>query len=496
MKIQLTSTRSRFIVGESFGVHVRLVNDGAHSVVTPDPFSAQNPQPTYSVQGPSYLLTKVTSALAGAMPGHTRPPVGAPVATVTLVPGEVLEGDVPLSSWLDLQEPGTYEIVAAVEYEGRIAISPKIVLDIDGMQAQGVSIGVDEGANFASSMTASFVQRGDVDRSIYDVVLREHDPESGRMVPEGMSHRRDLDPPADCVHVPWGNRARTEASSSWRFWVTSEAGVSKLRVADSPSGEPVNTALARDTQLLLPAFADADDTLDVPLLTDNGRVVEVARFRGGSPPRPPKAASVWRSKPTSRVLNARLALGSPAGGNARRLVALEERDGTLTVSHYWVDGPSTPTMSQPVSGGQFLSGAPMAVRVTSDGTTRCRFLLCTHGRAWRVYMASLDFDAEGKLTGPGAIETLVSRKSAMPAAAIEFPLHSRDDTDVAWVLTDYDGSYVWGRGGQKAIKGQVRAPLVMPLQLRPLALVTYLCTLQPGQLPDLVALEGGGVGGG
>lgn len=492
MKIQLTPTKSRFIVGESFGVRVRLVNDGAHSVVTPDPFSVENPQPTYSVQGPSYLLTKVTSALAGTMPGHTRPPVGAPVATVTLAPGEVLEGDVPLSSWLDLREPGTHEIVAAVEYEGRIAISPRIVLDIDAMQAQGVSVGVDEGAPSASSMTASFVQRSEEDRSIYDVVLRERDPELGGIVPQEMSHRRDLDPPADSVHVPWCNRARTEAASSWRFWVTSEAGVSKLRVADSPSGEPVNTALARDVQLLLPAFADSDDTLDVPLLVDNGRVVEVARFRGGAHPRPPKASSVWRSEPTSRILNARMALGSSAGGNARRLVALEERDGTLTVSHYWVDGPNTPTMSQPVSGGQFLPGAPMAVRVTSDGITRCRFLLCTRGRAWRVYMASLDFDAKGKLIGQGGIETLVSRKSAMPSAAIEFPLHRRDDTDVAWVLTDYDGSYVWGRGSGKAVGGQTKAPVVMPIQLRPLAHATYLCTLQRGQPPYLMALAARG----
>ena len=493
MKIQLTSTQSRFTVGEYFEVHVRLVNDGASPVEAPDPLNMENPQPTYSVQGPSHANTKVVSALGATMPGHKPAPADAPVATVTLAPGDVLEGDLPLSSWLGLRA-GMHEVTAAIAYEGRVAVSTKLVLDIDPLQAQGVSVGVDEGVPAASGMTASFIQSAGSQRSIYDVVFAEDSPELGEIVVQEMSHRRDLDLPAESVHVPWCNRDRTEGLSSWRFWVTSQAGVSNLRVEDSPLSAPVDTALARDTRLLLPAVADADETLDVPLLVDGGQVVEIARFRGGAAPSPPKHSLPWRSAPTSRIHNARLALGSPASGNLRRLVTLEERDGTATVSHYWVDGPDTPTASQPVRGGQFLPGAPMAVRVTSDGITRCRLLLCTHGRAWRVYMASLDFDEHGVLMEHGAIATLISRETPMPCAAIEFPAHDRDATDVAWALADHDGNFIWGRGPGGPLQGRIAAPLAIPLQLRPLAFATYLCVTPPGGVPDLVALGGRDVG--
>lgn len=510
MKIELSLSRARFVVDEAIEVQVRLHNDSGAPLRVPDPFLNTAWQPTYVVTGPAFPQGRRFSARSATSRDQRAAPSDIPLVMVELAPGATHEGELPLSQWCPLTVAGAYTIVAELELApagdapGLHARSSPLAFQLDAVQAQCVSVGIDVKQEPPADLYASFVQAGADACSIYDAVITEDRPDLGELERAAFEPRRTI-PTAqaggrlDAVLVPWHNDERMMAMATWRVWLASEpeAGGTKdvLVGDDSPLGAPVGLPLPAGAMLVPPVWQDPSEALDVLVLEADRRRMQLARFTSHGPPAPPSGALVWRSDARGSIAGARLTVGPAALGSPRRVIALEAAAEGLVVSHYQVEpgGSGSPTDSLVLPQVNALPGRSLALRVTPRGHTRAWLLVDAMIEGWQVYLAHMEFDAQGRLVHRGdQLEPLVAMGSPLLEATLELVQpEGREPEQLAWALRTDDRRVLWSRSGSPArwFKSPRPSTLATPLQLCPLSQATYLATLHPGRAPRFVTLE-------
>ncbi len=496
MKIELSLPRTRFVVDEAMEVRVRLHNDGAAPVRVPDPFRNDAWQPTYAITGPAFPQGRRFSARSATSRDQRPAPSDVPLTMVELAPGATHEGELPLSQWCRITVAGAYTLVAELELApqgGAPALrarSAPLAFELDEVQAQSTSVGLDIMRRGPADLNVAFVQSGSPP-SIYDAVITESRPDLGELERAGFGSRRSLPADVSAVLVPWCSGERMMAMAAWRAWIS--AG--RLMGDDSPLGTPAGLALPPGATLVSPAWQDPAEALDVLVLEADARRLQLARFTSHGPPTPPSGAIVWSSDSRDPIAVARLTVGPAALGSPRRVIALEARAGALVISHYAVEpgGSGTPTASLTLPRINALPGRSLALRVTPQGHTRAWLLVDAEEEGWQVYIAHVEFDASGQLVrGVERLDPLVVLGAPLLGAALELVLpESEEPETLVWALRTDDRRVLWSRGGRapRWYKSPRPSTLAVPMQLCALSQATYLVTMQPGRAPTLITLE-------
>lgn len=513
MKLELSAARTRFVVDETIEVSLRLHNDGAAPLSVPDPFLNAAWQPTYVITGPAFPAGRRFSARSATSRDQRPAPTDVPLTRVELAPGATHEGELPLSLWCPITTPGAYTLVAELDaLAGEpwpSARSQPLVLQLEGLAAQGVSVGVDVQRGPPADLHVSFVHAAEPP-VLYDMLVTEDRPDLGELERASLEPRRTVAAGVGAVLVPWCSVDRMTAMAAWRAWLHEGAeGVARLYGDDSPLGEPVGLPVPAGTTLLPPAWQGPTEALDVLVLEPDRRRLGLACFTSQGPTapltglvlsrsdarRPPTGALVWRSDAAGPLATARLALGPAALGSPRRAIAVATSGDDLVVSCYAVEpgGSGSPTATVTLPGMRAVPGSSVALRVTPAGHTRAWLLLDTKDTGWQVYLAHVEFDASGRLVGGVDRPTpLVSLGMPLVEAALELALpEAREPEELAWALRTDDRRVLWSRGGRapRWYKAPRPSTLATPMQLRPLSQATYLATLQPGRAPRLITLE-------
>lgn len=506
MKIELSLPRARFVVDEAIELHVRLHNDGATTVRVPDPFYNDAWQPTYVITGPAFPQGRRFSARSSTSRDARPAPADVPLRMIELSAGASHEGELPLSQWCPIPTPGAYTLVAELELPGEAAggaalsvRSDPLALELQAVQPQATSVGVDVGRGPPGAAWVSFVQAGDPP-VIYDELVLEDRPDLGELERHGLTRRRALAPGTEQVRtllVPWHHGDRMMAMAAWRAWLHERPRASQaleLQADDSPLGQPFALPLPLGSTVLPPAWQDPSEALDVLVLDPDRRRLQLARFTSHGPPTAPTGALVWHSEPRDPIASARLALGPARAGSPRRVVALETRGHDLVISCFVAE----PGASGSATGVAILPavdpvpGLSLAVRVTPDGRTRAWVLADAKPEGWQVYLSRVEFDADGRLSSASdGLEPLVTLPSPLLEAAIEVVPGDDEPEELVWALRTDDRRVLWSRGGRAPqwYKSPRPTTLATPMQLRPLSQATYLATLPPGRAPELVTLE-------
>ena len=513
MKIELSLPRPRFVVDETIEVTLRLFNDGPAPVRVPDPFRNDAWQPTYVITGPEFPAGKQFSARSATSRG--RKPAGGPLATVELGPGQAHEGELPLSLWCPVSVPGAYTLVAELDHgEGEqrvVARSQPLPLELEALAAGGVSVGVDVLRGPPGDLHASFVHAAAGGPVIYDALFVEDRPDLGELRRASLEPRRAVIPgmpelvaghsgllgravlgqaPIERTLVPWCNVDRMTGIAAWRAWTSGEV----LHGDDSPLGPPVALPLPPAASVLPPAWQDPSEVLDVLVHDGDRRKLHLARFSSHGPPTPPTGSLVWQGETQGPIAAARLALGPPAQGSPRRVIAVEPQGEDLVVSCF-APGPgagAAPLGSLVLPGVDAVPGGGIALRVMPDGRTNAWLLVGGKHSGWQVYLAHVVFDAEGRQVSSERLVPLVAFEGPLLEAALELALpEDREPEALVWALRTDDRRVLWSRAGRppRWLKTPRPSTIATPMQLRPLSQATYLATLRPGRAPELVTLE-------
>lgn len=496
MRIELSAPRARFVVEETVEVTVRLHNDGPAPVRTPDPLHNDAWQPTYVLTGPEFPQGRRFSARSATSRDSPSTPPDVPQVMVELGPGQSHEGELPLSQWCPVTTPGAYTLVAELDHaeaggERIVARSNVLAFELEALAAQGVSVGVDVLRRPPGDLHVSFVHAGAGGPVIHDALVVEDRPDLGELERASLGPRRTVAPGVGAVLVPWCNVDRMTAIAAWRAWQDGGALVGD----DSPLGQPVSLALPSGASVLPPAWQGPSEALDVLVLEADRRRLALARFESHGPPTPPTAALAWRSDAREPIVAARLAVGPAAAGSVRRAIALEAHGEDLLVSCFAVEpgAGGAPIGRLLLPKVEPVPGLGLALRVTPDAHTKVWLLVDAKRPGAQVYMAHAIFDAGGKLVGGGdRFAPLVALDVPLVEAALELALpEDRGPEELVWALRTDDRRVLWSRAGRapRWLKTPRPTTVATPMQLRPLSEATYLATLRPGRMPELVTLE-------
>jgi hypothetical protein len=510
MKIELSLPRSRFVVDQTMELTLRLYNDGVAPVRVPDPFRNDGWQPTYLITGPAFPEGRRFSARSVTTRDQRPAPADVPLGMVDLAPGVSHQGELPLWAWCPTAVPGAYTLVAELDHgEGElrlVARSQPLSFELEALDTQGVSVGVDVLCRSPADLYVSFLHLGADGPVIYDALLTEARPDPGGVRRASLEPRRAAAPGVGAVLVPWCNVDRMLAVAAWRVWLHEDlrtppasereraATESRLVGDDCLLGSPASLPLPPGASLLPPVWQDPAEALDVLVRVPDRRRLQLARFTSHGPPAPPSGAFVWRSDERGAIVAARLAIGPAAQGSLRRAIALEAHGEDLLISCFAVD----PSNSEAPIGTLLLPktnplpGSSIALRVTAEGHTQVWLLVDAKVPGWQVFLARVTFDRHGRVVGGGDRPApLVTLDIPLVEAALELVMpDGREPQELVWALRTDDRRVLWSRGGRapRWYKAPRPSTVAVPMQLRPLAQATYLATLRPGRAPELVTL--------
>ena len=116
MTLELILPRDVYLTGENVDVDVRLTNTGTVAIDVPSLNSRQNPQPVYSLRGPSYpdgFTFNFRDLRSGAAPSLAQEP-----SLHRLGPAATMETGFVLNSIKPVSEPGEYTVAARIDWGG------------------------------------------------------------------------------------------------------------------------------------------------------------------------------------------------------------------------------------------------------------------------------------------------------------------------------------------------------------------------------------------
>jgi hypothetical protein len=426
MQITLGLRKTTHVVHETVTVDVVVTHDGSGSVRVPDPFHCDSNAPEYTLIGPAFPRG-LTFSFASA--GRASPlPAGTPQPMVDLAPGEVLESDIPLTDWIDVREPGRYELTARFETPAGTVTSAPVSFEIVAAQLVSLGLGLNVGVAGVPTIWTGWIAEASAGRILGDAVFQERRPDLGEITRHSMQAVSTVGSNATDVLVPQTNYDRMDRLTFWRVWMEGTT----LHAHLAGDAAPRQLDLRPGARLIRPAVLDGHGVLDVfAIAAEPEPRIVCARFVPDAAPTLLEGAALH-----VQFLAGCAALGPSAAGDARHLaLTTVAPDGELLLHH--VGG----TAVAPVSASattirlgrlQLLAGSQPTLRVHASGRADVALLAMTDATTRTFALVQAAFATHEAPTP--RIETIGSLPRREEAAALAFSSSPGESDVVAWAV--------------------------------------------------------------
>lgn len=268
----------RFLSGETILFTVRLTNTGKAPADAPDPEDGGSSKIRYEVQGPPYQepagfprgRRAITSA---SMPVRSKP----------LAPGATIDYEIELERIVSFPEPGEYTITT---FMGADLKADPVKITIEHPTVRAARCLVDDGFQEAA-LVRVLAMLGKPGR-LYQMMFREIRPAIGEIKRSGLvpADTNPLPAEADGVYAPWTRLHRSDLDDLRTGWSSPKALA--IETSEEP-GSTVSFAIPDGTQPVYPSFLLRDG--NVLGFVRNPKAIQLVRF-----PQSGSAKVEWEAK--------------------------------------------------------------------------------------------------------------------------------------------------------------------------------------------------------
>lgn len=456
MLIEVSFARDRYALGEDVPMRVSLTNDGDAPVTVPDPFSAPNWQPVYTVWRDGEAPRRVSFRSARFDDPRDPPEDGVP-ELVTLAPGETREDDVPFRDWAHLDAPGRWHVVASLAWEGISAQSPEALMEVIPFDPLSLSIGIDLGARTAGDPWVSWLIGDPAGCVMGQTVFHETRPDLGEIERRSGDALYPLRASVVAVYSPWTTYDRAEELTFWRAWRDGQF----LAAMEVMQATPHWHDLGEGGAVIHPVVMSRGGALLACVKTPGGGLSAVRFTTGGvstvDGPALPGGLHTARVVPDPR----------DEGASFFAAALCEDPEGSACGLIARFDGPSLAWDAPVLFSNNDLIPLPRSVIGVSvaDGAPRAGFMARTRARGT---LARVEVSSDGTVA---VAEDLGAMDDLPWATAVAYGLSSGAAAQAHWVVLPTPDTAFSSRGDTPF--GLPGRPL-MPIELLPISQSLYL----------------------
>ncbi len=506
--LRLKSLETQWTVGEPVGIGLMIENQSRKTVRVPDPSNPYNWQPVFTVSGPGYdKPLQFSSGSARLLPE----PASQTFQTLKLVgikPGQTLERQIEVRA--DLRRLGDYTISASMQTSLGVVQSAPLTFIVSPpsqpTRTGPLSLGKGEPT---VCWIVSGPSKSQLRRSLF---LRGQKEDGGSQFVLAGSDLAG----SDAVAVRPGARepfaTETDADLTevidWTGWRDDAAlyaiqGIGEVQYPFLK--DPIlRFPLPADARLVPHALMSADQSLDVFLLSADGRTLQMARFFSPleqyldhKPQQEPHLA--WSHPLSAPALTATAALAPAHAGSVRHLLWTSQQGDALLLGHVLASASGQPPADAPpvtLPHAFALPGCRPAVRVDASGVTHVAVLYAADASLRQISLAEVTYGADGRPSGAPVILPQTTLPEAASSAVVSYGRDQYGEEERIsfrrdWLVLLPDGRVLFSLGG-RAAQGPVSlgSALVLPLELASPATRTFVLTLDPksGEGPRLARL--------
>jgi hypothetical protein len=197
----------RWVAGARVVVDLKIENNGDTPFETPDPMYRTSAQPHFEVTTPDGRKQAFTPDSKATEWDRAQPPT-----LVRLAPGAHWEGDLALSTYVNLDTPGQYTLRSWIENQGsRIESDPSsFQITGNGTRSLVMETSLDENR----SAVVEAVELMD-DGRVASSILNEQDPRNAELLPFNRIERGSTEPDAEAIFAPYSNFSVGLSSLRW-----------------------------------------------------------------------------------------------------------------------------------------------------------------------------------------------------------------------------------------------------------------------------------------
>ncbi len=484
VEIKLKFDKAKFLIAEDINLTVSLTNHRSEPVEIPTPFHSDNWQPVYTVTGPG--ISRTFSFRSIALKDTRTEPEGIEPVLVKLAPGQTLEDQVPLQSWLHLAEPGEYTIVAKLDWKGISVQSEPVGFALVKAVPVSLSVGVDVNVARTMGEWVEWLVPSGTGRQVYTALFqRAHVGVSG-YEPFSVTGLAMAGATATDMLSPWTNYNRQEELTKWRAW---REGAELLALANGFSTPQRLDLGVTPRALVRPALMTSDGLLDVFALSGSGSELLLARFPApnwSGEPDPPRI--MWRTPLPKGVVAARCALGSQAAGNPKRVVVVSQDGSELVLSHLDTGEGSHPGAWASVKVPGFaMPNTEPGVRIDDQGVTHVAVVFEVDRARRELGIVDASFAAGGGIMRAPDIKLIGTLESAPKASVASYTIAAGAAIRRDWAVLEENGLVLHSQGSGRLLRP--RNTLAIPLEMVCLTSASYLLSTDANGSPVFTLLD-------
>jgi hypothetical protein len=477
MKLELALPKTRYAVGEDVTATLVVENDTGAPVEVPDPFNVYNWEPKYTVVGPAHPGGFVFSLRSAVRKDPNPHPQGVVMALTTILPGARIEGEIPLQQAARLVEPGPYQLVARMAWEGAVTVSPLVQFYLEAPGIVSASLGVDVGTGNTREIWATWVRRSANGCELGDAMFLENRPDLGEVVRHMVSPVSTVGPTAAGALAPWTNYDRKAKLEFWRLWREGPELLALL--AGEP--KPVVANLGPMFAPIRPSLMTEDGRLHVFAFETAGRGLSYVRFEPRAAPHVARTEAV-----PGQIIGGGCALPARGQPGGPCCVVLADEGGALSVHVGTVDaaGAFGTFRGARLPRARAIPAMTPAVRLDADGGVHAVLLVRDAERPDEILRVDV------RARGAGDVElgrAAVGRMAKEPRSArVVFSAWERPDPRVHWAVLLEDDSVI-----ASALRDATRlgGTPVKPLEIVALSETAYVLVTEEASGVLLVALR-------
>jgi hypothetical protein len=356
----------RWVVGAQVVLDLEVRNGSTAAFEMPDLMYRTSSEPIFELQGPGGKKQAFRpNSRATEKERSQKPPL------VRIAPGEHWEGDLTVSRYVDLSEPGHYTLLSSIAGPGGRIEAPPVEFDM--VRASTRDMTAESSAGEDGSRIVECVELLDGGQ-VVSSLMTETDPGNAELLPLNRRDRGEADPDSTAVFAPYSNYS--VGMSAVRFIVTESHhkvlvshNLRPARItafggsAVSHPLQPVAThaglylAAVKDSELALTRFTATDTTLDA------GPVWTVEKLKA-----PPAAAAMTVSPAAAGSTLLFVMAVASGGGTQVRLLTVSPQGKVIARAEHHV-GEGSP-LGYAAAGWSTSGELRATVLVQKDGEAR------------------------------------------------------------------------------------------------------------------------------
>lgn len=485
MEIELRLPKADFIPKEEITVRASLRNNGPAPLTVAHPFDNRNWQPVFQVKGPSYPHSFAFTLRTMATEDKRLEPQGLAPVMVTIKPGETISSELPFHTYLNLSQPGEYEVVARYLWGQTEAKSDPLRFRIQPASVVAAALAADIGAAAGAPYRALVLQNGGGAKRLYEEFFVEERPDLGEVQTDSLVPQGEVGAAAARVFSPWSNFNRNELPFNWQVWTDSGRLFAKALIAPEPSIYDLGEAT-----VLRPPLMGPGGHLEVFALADGGRELRWVHFpspdmRGGAgPPR-----MEWALPVTPAAQTGRCTLAPRAAGGGWHVILASQAGDSVTLQYInasMVPGDGGPLTIQ-IQQAHLVPGSEPAIQAIDTGDIEIAVLVQRDRTLRDLAIARFKIDGTLRKAGEVQVTEVGQLPGAVRAGAAVFSVDPKRARQLSWLVLMRDGRVLSSSTPTKPYALDSR--VVLPLELLPVSAYTYLLTIARDGLPALIPVR-------